>query len=118
MTPVEVARQTLENWIWQGKHASKENFTLTVEQTDDGRDYARLRFVTTTHSYGIRAFPPTGDDPKGYLACEFSEREPRPGETWTRGGDLADGNFARSTWDRIVMDIFSVELAAGAEAAV
>jgi len=38
-----------------------------------------------------------------------------PCETWTRGVDLTDGSFNKETWDRIVADILSVELAEAAE---
>jgi len=113
MTPLDVAKSTLKNWIWQGKHASTDNFDLFIEEGD--RPFVRLRFNTVTNSYGIRAVPPNDKDKKGYLACEFSAREPNPGETWTRGGDLSDGSFSKDTWDRIIMDILSVELAEAAE---
>ena len=33
-----------------------------------------------------------------------------PGETWTRGSDLADGKFNRETWERILRDIIRNEL--------
>ncbi len=40
-----------------------------------------------------------------YLGCTMSTREPDPGETWTRGRDLADGKRTRDTWTRILRDI-------------
>lgn len=45
-----------------------------------------------------------------YLGAIGYSRTTRPGETWTRGRDLADGSFSKSTWDQIVMDMLSFEL--------
>ena len=113
MTPIEAVEKTLKDWIWTGKHASTSNFTIKIEE-DGGRSFVRLKFVTITNSYSVRAFPPRKDG-STYMCCEYSNREPNPGETWTRGGDLADGSFNKETWDRIVADILSVELAEAAE---
>lgn len=106
---LEEARKQLIEWSWRGKHASKDHLHIEMIERED-RPYVRLTLFTVTNSYGIRAFPPSGDD-KGYLGCEFSMREPLPGETWTRGGDLSDGSFNAVTWQRIMDDILSVELA-------
>ena len=114
MMPIETIRKQLKDWIWCGKHASTNNFSLEIERDGD-RPFVRLRFVTVTNSYGIRAVPSKDPAKAPYLCCEYSKREPRPGETWTRGGDLADGDFTKETWDQIVADILSVELAEAAE---
>ncbi|HUU60595.1 MAG TPA: hypothetical protein VMZ50_13730, partial [Phycisphaerae bacterium] len=45
-----------------------------------------------------------------YLGCVMSNRAPWPGETHTRGGDLADGEFNDETLRKIAADILSKEL--------
>ncbi len=66
-----------------------------------GRFSARM--FTPTHEYGLSAT-------STYLGCVVSERTPRPGESWTRGNDLADGPFGEETWLRILTDIVAYEL--------
>lgn len=117
LTTLEGVRDQLKEWIWRGKFASTANFSLDIEE---GRQAVTLRFKTTLHTYSIVGRPhgaPVGGR-LGYLGCVVSNRHPRPGETWTRGSDLADGDLSEGTWDRIVQDILSVELAAAAEVEV
>ena len=45
-----------------------------------------------------------------YLGCTASNRTPRPGETWTRGSDLPDGNFLEETFISILGAILFYEL--------
>lgn len=110
---LEAIRDQLIEWSWRGKHADKGNLHVEIHRGD--RPYVKLTLLTVTNSYGIRAYLPANGSVKGYFCCEFSAREPNPGETWTRGGDLADGDFSKETWDKIVQDILSVELAEAAE---
>ena len=70
---------------------------------------------TDNHVYAISGRPRTlptalrsGDG--GYLGCVASSRKPRVGEDWTRGSDLADGDWNQETWDKIVRSIVSYEL--------
>lgn len=37
-------------------------------------------------------------------------RKSLPGETWTRGSDLKDGEYSYDTWNKIVYDILRNEL--------
>jgi hypothetical protein len=62
-----------------------------------------VKIYTDGHVYSIEASP-------NYLGCQVATRKPRPGENWTRGNDLADGNFIEETWVRIIKDIVSYEL--------
>ena len=66
-------------------------------------DRTRVKLYTNGHVYAISASPT-------YLGCIASTRKPRPGETWTRGNDLADGSFGKEIWDRILRDIVGYEL--------
>jgi hypothetical protein len=113
MSPLEATQKVMKDWIWSGKHSSTNHFSLSVD--GDERQFVRLRFKTSLHSYSIRGYPPSPKDGNTYMCCEYSNRNPLPGETWTRGGDLADGLLNKKTWDRIMADILSVELAAAAE---
>lgn len=47
---------------------------------------------------------------RSYLGCTASSRTSRIGEDWTRGSDLADGQYSKETWDRICFDMLSYEL--------
>lgn len=118
---LEDAGAQLKQWIWRGKFASTEAFQIdfNTAPASAGSHYARLSFKTARNSYAIVGKPahplrPPGSD-MGYLGCVVSAREPRSGETWTRGSDLADGPFTEETWNRIVQDILSYELATGME---
>lgn len=64
----------------------------------------RVYLYTTNNYYAIDAT--TG----GYLGCVISNRRSRPGETWLRGRDLADGGFHWKTWNHIKSDIIWCEL--------
>lgn len=59
---------------------------------------------TEEHSYSISANAT-------YLGCIASARRCRAGENWTRGNDLPDGPFDRSTWEAIKDAIIRFELA-------
>lgn len=45
-----------------------------------------------------------------YLGCTAASRKPRPGEKYTRGNDLPDGNFLEGTFTRILGAILFYEL--------
>lgn len=49
-------------------------------------------------------------DGSSYLGCSSRSRKPRTGETWTRGNDLADGQFTNETWHKIVLSILRYEI--------
>ena len=61
-------------------------------------DKCRKKEAILTHTTG------------GYLGCIVSERKPRAGESWTRGNDLADGDFCEETWLAILRDIVKYEM--------
>jgi len=68
----------------------------------------RIRIFTDNYKYAIVGIDRDNDG--GYLGCVRDCLKMLPGETWTRGRDLADGKFDRSTWDKIVRDIMRSEL--------
>ena len=69
----------------------------------DEDDEVHVYLYTDGHRYSIKA-------KKTYLGCIASSRKMRPGEDWVRGNDLADGEFCRETWIRILEDIVAYEL--------
>ena len=84
----------------------------------DYKDGVRVSFYTKDHSYHISAIKKGerkgldfGDkEDNGYLGCISQTRKPRAGEDWTRGNDLADGDFSKKTWYEILGDIVCYEL--------
>ena len=72
------------------------------------KDSVYIKIFTYEHSYSISATLPEYNG--GYLGCTGSCRKSRPGETWTRGSDLADGKYNETTFNRIVKDIVSYEM--------
>lgn len=111
LSTLEGVRAQMKDWIWRGKFGSTKNFNLEI----DG-DRVKLTFKTALHSYSIVGRPIGWASRSGsYLGCVVSNRYSLPGENWTRGNDLADGDLSEETWHRIMQDILSVELAAAAE---
>jgi len=80
-----------------------EHYELQTEFVPEEKGYIRLTFYTNTNKYTIKAKPT-------YLGGGASCRKPRAGEDWTRGRDLADGDFTCETWREILADIVSYEL--------
>lgn len=71
----------------------------------------RCIFYTDTHKYSISGYVPVeGKEQKGYLGCIASTRKSRPGEDWTRGNDLPDGEYNKKTFDAIVRRILAYEI--------
>ena len=89
---------TLQEWLSPLKRFQKR----AVERLQrEGR--ILFRVYTRTNCYSIHATP-------GYLGAQVMVRKPRAGETWTRGRDLADGDFSKHTWIDILADIVAFEL--------
>lgn len=76
-----------------------------VDENGDPERYISHTFFlyTATNEYVISQH-------HDYLGAGVSSRKPRPGETWTRGNDLADGKLSEDTWKDILRDIISCEL--------
>ena len=74
----------------------------------------RVGLYTKDHSYIINFRKETKgteeENHKSYLGCMAQTRKPRAGEDWTRGNDLADGDYSEETWREIVNDIIGYEL--------
>jgi len=76
---------------------------------DKDRKGIRIRLFTENNSYSIVAYP-SSEEKDSYLGCIGDSRKPRAGEDWTRGGDMADGDFSEETWFKILSDIVGYEL--------
>lgn len=63
----------------------------------------RVKFFTESYEYTIVI---SGK----YMGAFSSCRKSLPGETWTRGSDLKDGEYSYDTWNKIVYDILRNEL--------
>ncbi len=97
-------REQLIEWVEQMKHGYRDSDLYLYEEVrEDGKKGFRLKLFTEINEYTIVAV-------NDYMGATMSSRKPRAGEDWTRGGDLADGNFCHDTWVRILGDIIGCEL--------
>lgn len=101
----------LHEWAGAGKFSTGTNYQVFRTVLSSGEEIVKLQFWTAENSYGVAChLPKKGKQrDRGYMHAEYSRRNSRLGETWTRGGDLADGSFTHKTWVRILSDVFSVE---------
>ena len=101
---LEELRATLIKWLNELKtwylpdHSWDDYVEIKTE------DYERVEAVFYTENYAISmvAHPHEGDrcdGLAGYIWC----LKQRPGESWTRGNDLPDGEFKKETFNAILM---------------
>lgn len=88
---------SLQEWWGLGKYRTQLIFGPTSDEA------VQTFIYTPERSYKIVAH-------SGYLGAYMSMRKPRAGENWLRGSDLPDGKFNKSTWDRIMASILSLEI--------
>lgn len=122
-------RTTLTEWLselepWRGiPEQGPENYILTDAEYgrylgphSDRKDWElragvlHVMLFTERNHFHIAAT--LCEDRPAYLGCIAHTRYFRPGEKWTRGNDLPDGEFSRKTWDAIVNAILRYELQA------
>ena len=88
----------LKSWI--GAKYGTHNILAVLSS-----DHLRLRWYTRDSLISVSVrLPGQNGSARGYLGATASSRAPRPGETWTRGNDLADGPYSHETWLKIVAD--------------
>ena len=90
--------------FWVNFHGNK---TVCLRFKDRPERY-RIRLFTDNYDYAIDVDGSDGKVENPYIGCVYSCRKECPMETWTRGGDLADG-YGKEVIDRIMMDIISNE---------
>lgn len=97
-------RKPLLRRCWEPRNVSFTQVNCGAGTCPPGPEEEGFRVIilTAKHRYAVVAKP-------HYLGCVCSNREPLPGETWTRGCDLADGKRTVGTWHRIVADIERME---------
>jgi len=67
-----------------------------IHVVENFADKLRIHLYTARHHYSIVVTE------SGYLGCTAACRTPRPGEDWTRGNDLPDGDFCKETLHEIL----------------
>ncbi len=95
------ARQQLEQWLHQRGFKPKHLRWEQLVAEGDARE--RVIFATTKNNYFL-AFTDT------YLGVVSNSRVTRPGENWTRGNDLPDGEFSEKTLDESLKAVLLYEL--------
>ena len=106
------AKEQLIEWLdhtkWYASIDLKSQITTRSIDDPEDKDTHQITLYTNKNSYRITAGG--GSD---YLGCIMNARDPLPGETWTRGRDLADGKLNNDTRRKILTDIVACELVEG-----
>lgn len=102
---LEEAKERISHWLSEMKHGYRGEQIESAMVTKGDR--LIIVIYTTVNEYQIVA---SVDSEKTYLGATASSRTPRAGEDWTRGNDLADGEFSKETWHKILADIVGYEL--------
>lgn len=99
----------LKTWMDKGKFFNWDKHVKVLEEDCSPYEH-KLRFTLSTefHTYTIIAIDKK--EGKSYLGCGMDNNVPLEGENHTRGNDLYDGSFTKSTWNNILIDILSCEL--------
>lgn len=94
---------------WLNNMTQPTKYKLIDIDDDPSEKGILVLFWTTNRRYSLTAFRPCPKRPKGYLGAGYSNRAPNPGETWTRGNDIGDGAFSKTTFNEIMVDIANHE---------
>lgn len=90
-----------------------KTFIKNVDGQNDPDSCVRRQsyeIFTSDNVYHITAVERDLPNDHGYICCGVSRRMPWAGEDHTRGHDIHDGPFTRTTWDEIVRGIVRNEL--------
>ena len=114
---VEIQRtkmQMLDKWvselIFPGKVSDFVQVIKSFTDTSQGFKQIIKDFCFYTNEFKYRIYANDRETDEGYLGCQVTTRKMRAGEDWTRGNDLADGDFTEETWKRILETIVNYEL--------
>lgn len=98
------ARQQLQEWLHQRGFRSKHlRWECYYGEGPEQGSRGRVIFATTKNNYYL-VFTDT------YLGMTANSRITRPGEQWTRGNDLPDGEFSEQTLDKGLHAVLFYEL--------
>lgn len=84
---------------WMGGRYGSRNVLAVLNDERLG-----LKWYTRDSLISVRIRLPGQGCDNGYIGAIRHARAPRPGETWTRGNDMADGPYCKETWDRVIAD--------------
>ena len=85
---------------WLGGRYSSRNILAVLND-----ERLRLKWYTRDSKISVViVLPGQGNSLHGYIGATRECRAPRPGETWTRGNDMADGSYCHETWLRVIAD--------------
>jgi len=102
--------ELLDEWV--GKLVFPRNLKDFIKEIKGSGtpDEVYREFCFYTDSYRYRIFAIERKNDRNYLGCTATARKSRAGESWSRGNDLADGEFTNETWIRIIESIVRYEL--------
>jgi len=107
MSPVEMLKSWFDRDFGRLAKWDTHVFALEPSSNSDGGTTYPFQIFTESNVYRMRVV----DAPdRASLICEASSRTPLPGETWTRGLDIADGPLSEETWHKFVADVVMCEL--------
>ena len=92
---------------WMVRDLLRPNIQILRAEVSSDEVHFRAMFYTETTAYHISAVERYAG--KSYLGCIAKSRKARPGEDWTRGNDLPDGNLSKKTWRQILTGIVRYE---------
>lgn len=92
---------------WMVRDLLRPNFQVLRAEGAAGEEYFRAAIYTKSTEYHILAIEKQRG--RSYLGCIAASRKSRPGEDWTRGNDLPDGNLSEKTWYQILAGIVRYE---------
>ena len=98
----------LRNWMVRDLLRPNIQLLRNTEEAPSSEEYLRATIYTKTTEYHILGIERTNGE--NYLGCIASSRKARPGEDWTRGNDLPDGNLSKKTWRQILAGIVRYEV--------
>lgn len=86
-------------WM-DGRYGSRNVLAVLCEP----EDVLKLKWYTRDSLISVTVRLPSPEHERGYIGAVRECRSPRPGETWVRGNDMADGPYAHETWLRVIAD--------------
>lgn len=105
MATIQDLKQWISDLVYPGEF--KEFVHVTGESGSPKEKLFKCSIYTDEHMYQIVAIE---RDKNSYLGCQASARKERPGESWRRGNDLADGELSSETWMSVLRDIVKYEM--------
>lgn len=103
---IESLKESINLLIYPGEF---EEFVHVLKEYQSKGEQI-VEYVLFTNEFKYKIFAIERDKGSSYLSCQVSSRKPRPGEDWTRGNDLRDGELNLETWNKIIRDMINYEI--------